>query len=275
MKESDIDAASSHSSKTGLKGPFFAGFSICPVERCWRIDAKRRLLEGSTSGLALVICLLLLGLISFNNSVIAQENRIWTSPDGMLRLSIPDAYETVPPASSGPAESAVLLLKDRQGGFPTFNVIIQPAAAVLSDMAPEAYGKEILSSYRLVGITDVRLLNAQRKTVSGRTALEALLAYRHGGADFVSAVLVITMNDIQYTLTYIERDSEEARSRLQDNLFERVFKVKLSPSAEGRDAATSTAAGGNGASGFLLTALVAAAALLVCFFLMRRLHRYK
>lgn len=148
-----------------------------------------------------------------------QELHTFRDPNGGFEISYGNTFELMPPSSS----EVALVLRSRETGYPTFNVIREPCSPALLERSASEQAERLASEYRHVGLTDTRILDSALRKVQGRSAFTATLEYNSQNKVFVSQVTRILLPSYCLVSTFIdERDNFEKnrflKSQLDDGL---------------------------------------------------------
>lgn len=104
----------------------------------------------------------------------------------------------------GTTKELLVMLKHRERPYPTFNVIMQPAAIEITEGNLKRLTDDAASSYRKVGLTDTEVKSAEIRLFGDRPAFTAELTYSSRGVSMRSAATIITDVDRHYILTYLD-----------------------------------------------------------------------
>lgn len=132
--------------------------------------------------------------------------------EGRFTFTLPPGFKTVPV----PDRNALVLLRKEGEEFPSFNVVLQRSPRLLRSTQTSELQEEILSSYRLVGITDVRSADPRFVECGGSSAFSLELRYQNGGIPLHSRVLLLPFQEDWFILTWI--DTEERFNERKDFL---------------------------------------------------------
>jgi hypothetical protein len=159
-------------------------------------------------------------------------------PEGTARYSDPVLHFTLDyPTRFVPVRvrhpGVVCALQREGGGLPTFNIIAEPGP--YRPVTMKTHEEMVLSSYRKVGITDVRLVTKHDVSIAGGQlqypALE--LEYSSQGTPLRSVVTIVPREDMHFILTFLdkgERADPTWRALVQG------FSLPRAPSLEHRSA---------------------------------------
>ena len=151
----------------------------------------------------LPICLsaILLAFLGANRPLIAQD-RIITNERYGFSIKLPEGFESVSAGMPALPEQVALLVRPAGGGFPTFNIVVQPLLDIgLADSNETA--ERIVSDYRQIGLTDARLVSSRLTRIDSKSAQHVVLTYASAGKLFSSEVYLVRFAGREFTLTYI------------------------------------------------------------------------
>ena len=97
----------------------------------------------------------------------------------------------------------ITALKALGGGFPTVNVLVQPGTITeLTSASPATLAEKlVLSDYRKVGLSDVRLIRASQLL----RGLVVQVEYSSGGMKLAGLIAIYSALDRHYVLTFTDR----------------------------------------------------------------------
>ncbi|MCB0332994.1 MAG: hypothetical protein KDD55_05805 [Bdellovibrionales bacterium] len=158
------------------------------------------------------------------------------APRYQLSLHYPDSLISLPP----PIPQSLLFLRHKDALHPTFNIVSQPRPTKESKKSLKKQVRQLLNSYREVGLTDTKLIDYHEISVSGHEALSASLRFSQGEVAFRSNVTVIPLQSNELIFTYIDRyDDYEKNGALWKLLLSSISlpqelsqpeKIKAAPS---------------------------------------------
>jgi hypothetical protein len=179
---------------------------------------------------------LLLVVFIFSNgagSLFAQEFDLYDASEAGFTQRYPRTFVPVPISMPGVA----LSLRPIDGGFPTFNVIVEPCDPRLKDLALEKLSERLESDYRRVGLTDTKATHAEALSLQNWPAFRFELQYKNKAKEFVSSVMRVHTSEHCFVLTYIDFVSEYPNRAFIRNQLEAGFS--LLQSRRGFDATSS------------------------------------
>ena len=114
-----------------------------------------------------------------------------------LLLSVPENLERISPAPIG----TLCAFRSKTGGFPTLNVILQPAPNDVRQPSLREREERLLESYKGVGLTDTVLTHSRLEVRNGLPAFIAIARYTNRGAPMISEILTVDLPDRSYIAT--------------------------------------------------------------------------
>jgi hypothetical protein len=128
----------------------------------------------------------------------------YTNPRYAFELTIPAELEPFTP----PESPAALVLRSKDGGYPTFNVIVSAPSGHQDALSLDQQGARVIEDYRKIGLLDARLLSLLEERISERKASVFTLEYSASGERFKALVALLAGRRFQYLLTYIDRSTQ-------------------------------------------------------------------
>lgn len=126
-------------------------------------------------------------------------------------LRYPDNFEPVLVSQPG----VVLALKVKGHSFPTFNIIYQVGNYAFSERSAEEKSAEIMNSYKLVGITDAKLISTDEQAIEDIPIFNVELRYTLQGENLCSNVSIVPGLNRHFIMTFIDDCSSYANSKAQ------------------------------------------------------------
>lgn len=128
---------------------------------------------------------------------------VYTNWKNNFRIEFDPKYEL----KERPADGVAVLFRQKQTGFPTFNVIKVPGSykALTTDL--EIQKKRLIDEYALVGIKRTNIQKTYIHKVAGRNACTIELHYWVEDKDLIASVTRIGGVNEHYILTYIDKAS--------------------------------------------------------------------
>jgi hypothetical protein len=114
--------------------------------------------------------------------------------------------------------SVPVTLKTKKSGFPSFTVVVEPGTGAPYP-EPSTLVNRTLSSYRLVGFTDVKVIEQQVIQIGKLPALELQLQFSKSLRNMQSRVLLLPITDRTLTFTLLH----PGESPLDDELWESLL----------------------------------------------------
>lgn len=145
----------------------------------------------------------------------AEDTTTFTHPEFKFTVSYPKEFEQAP----SPSPQAALVLRHRERGFPTFTVTLHPGPFIPGERHDQKE-REVLASYRAVGITDARLIASHQE---GERGLVVEIGFSQGGESRRSQVTLLSGTAQHYILTYIDRETSWSASEPLRNALTRSF----------------------------------------------------
>lgn len=154
--------------------------------------------------LVILGCVVILNfpLIASTESQLATQSEFNTQAEFNtqdFKLDIPTDLERVENSS------ALLVLRHRTLGFPSFNAIAISGLWPHSDVGVENQGAKIVDQYRLVGLKDAQLLSAKSIKINDLPALMAEISYKDAISTnhLLSRVWVVQLKDRHLIFTAV------------------------------------------------------------------------
>lgn len=97
-----------------------------------------------------------------------------------------------------------LILKPKNGDFPTFNIIREPCDPRLSSLSPDTQAMRIESDYRRVGLTDSKVASVGKFEGFGHPAFQFEIQYTTRAETFIASVLRVHLRNHCILTTYID-----------------------------------------------------------------------
>lgn len=157
----------------------------------------------------------------------AQDFDVYEAAEAGFTLRYPRAFVPVPMSMPGVA----LSLRPTEGGFPTFNVIVEPCDPRLKDLAIGKLSERLESDYRRVGLTDAETTSAEALTLQNWPTFRFELKYKNKSKEFVSSVVRVHATEQCFVLTYIDYASEYPSRLFLRNQLEAGFSLLQSGSS--------------------------------------------
>jgi len=186
-----------------------------------------------------LLVLLTMAAVYVRSASAAPED--FVSPDHLFSLSYPAEFTSSKTTDLAEKSEIALLLRHAQEGYPTFNVLVQPTAYDASGVSLAAQTSRVLESYRLVGITDARILHSALTSLAARQAFSAEIAYRNQGQEFISSLWIVPAGDRHLILTFVDYAANFAAHKyLRDQIvnslavFDRPTPPKPTPAWSGK-----------------------------------------
>jgi len=148
-------------------------------------------------------------------------------PQYNFKFDAPIEFETV----RDPEPNVAVLLKHREFGYPTFNVVLEGGGFVPRAEAAKYQGEEIVREYALVGFTDATLLNSSTIEVSGVPALRANIGYSYQGKELLATVWELSGSSEHLILTFIRGKFDQTAEAWQEKLISSFVTSAPTPTA--------------------------------------------
>ena len=147
-----------------------------------------------------IVSLLIVSISLFLVSLARAEDSSFTNWDYKFRISIPEAFQ----AEKDPAPNVGVLVKNKEHGYPTFNVVIVPGLYKAGTLAPQKQLDLIAKEYVSVGIPQPRVISSSQSKISDRNAFTAVLEYGMGDQILRSSVTKISGVTSHFILTFVD-----------------------------------------------------------------------
>lgn len=167
----------------------------------------------------LTLLLLALLLLAAGTQAAAHAQHTFHSETHGLTLSYPATFEAFQSATP----EVLLLLRDREKSYPTFNVIVQGSDFDASAYTPEQFAERIVNDYHKVGILQVKPTRTVKTMVAGRESYTTELLYNQQAEPLIAAVTFLTNGDRHYILTYIDKAEDfYPDKRLREDILDSI-----------------------------------------------------
>ncbi len=121
-------------------------------------------------------------------------------------------------------QNVALALNNKTSNFPTFNVVIEHDY-LDPDSDKNDKEKEILDSYKLVGIKDVTTISSEDSIINRLPVFKIRLAYTLNQENMISYVCIFFTTDKRYILTFIDTKKNFDHTKIIANTTIDTFKL--------------------------------------------------
>lgn len=118
-----------------------------------------------------------------------------------LTVTIPDTFERVPSNN----RAVLCVFRNKNGGFPTFNIVVDPRHEESKPPTLEQYVEGITKGYNTVGLNDAKLSNSEAGEIEGVPFFSSDVRFTSSGTPMAARILVLQLHDRTYTASAIHR----------------------------------------------------------------------
>lgn len=115
-------------------------------------------------------------------------------------LNYPGTFSLIASAHS----NAPLVLRDKRGLYPSFNVVVEPGSNFNPELSLSELSKRVVADYNRVGLSNAILVGQSSPTVSGQRAYRFDLTYTMQDKGHRAAVILLPRREFLYVLTFID-----------------------------------------------------------------------
>lgn len=155
-------------------------------------------LKNKAFTLALPLLLVLLTANWLTTSLSADDSGVFSTKE--FEISIPPEFERIE------HKQAAIVLRHKTQGYPTFNAVFSPGAWPYSSISVKEQAQKLEDSYRLVGLTTVKLANYSLTTLDQQVTLNAELIYQSSSSNYTSSVWLVSLKDKHLVFTAVYKD---------------------------------------------------------------------
>lgn len=143
-----------------------------------------------------------------------------------ISLEIPSNFERV----GNP--SALLVIRDKTQGFPTFNAVLAPGPWPYTRLDVQAQGQKVIDDYHLVGLKSAEATAVEFTEIDKHQALHTRVHYEAGQNEFFSEIWIIPLVDRHIILTAVYKGQVLPYAQAVINQVVATLKVALPPQSE-------------------------------------------
>jgi hypothetical protein len=115
------------------------------------------------------------------------------------------------------------VFRNKNGGFPTFNIVVEPRHEGSQPPTLEQYIEGITKGYATVGLGDARLSNSETGEIEGIPFFSSDVRFTSNGTPMAARILVLQLYDRTYTASAIHRaDAADFSPTLLSSLTEGI-----------------------------------------------------
>jgi hypothetical protein len=180
-------------------------FTIRPLANCY---------------LALFLCVF---LSSYSNIAYSQEipKQNFESKEHQFAINYPESFIPVLLRQEG----VLLALRDKQNNYPTFNIIVQAGEYQYSKLSKDEKAKQILNSYKLVGINDAEIQDTEDNSSLSVPNFNIELAYSLNKNKLRSYVSILPGLGRHFIFTFIDTENSFINTKPQAISIRNSFKL--------------------------------------------------
>jgi hypothetical protein len=121
-----------------------------------------------------------------------------------------------------PTKDVVTVLKGPLGGYPTINVIKQSGDPKIAERSADDLAKEIVDSYRAVGLIEAEVVSSEKVKIAKRDAVYAKLLYPLKDEQVAAGVYLVQTIHNYFVFTFVDAKDTYPTNVIE---FEKMMKT--------------------------------------------------